>query len=428
MPFLKPKPSTGSAFCPVISTPVPYDCGKRASLCSQEVCRTMAESERSLNGPAAVRLLIDSTANERPQSPVPDDKSDDFASADATPREVRSLLPRRNDVGTMSPNRWVTFPPEIPSQYHRAHLKSPTPEPRHAGAVPTAEPVFTSTFKTDLRAQENPGSAGLKCLPKFHGARGPISAAMEIAPERPFTPVAVTEPVVRPSPWISLPVADDECRPESPLVAALQTAPERSYSPLPSFVYADELVPTPVEQHPDGRPSRKTDASSSRPVGNDPVRYVHGYYNNKTPAAPSSRDKSFISGSRSATDIKSNYNETSITRVPDSKGNDGKSHSACLRATSEQNVTFGTSRHQRDILSNEKSISNRTIGPGIKNKVSTFTSDTSISYTFFNQPLTKAVPSQDRQLSSITHNNPNAVKLIKAVPFFSNSTSLPSSP
>jgi len=436
----------------------------------------MAEFERSLNDPAAARLLIDMTKNERPQSPVPDDKGEDSASAEATPRGVRTLLPRRDNVGTMSPSPCVTFPPEIPSQY-RAHLRSPTPEPRHAGTTPTAEPAFTSALKTNWHAEENAvarrrpdGSPGLERLPRFHGARGPISTAMEIAPERPFTPVAVTGPVIKPAPWISLP-ADDVRRPESPLVAALQTAPERSYSPLPSFVYADELVPTPVE-HPDGRVRKTvpaTDASSSRPVGNDPVRYMHGYYNNKTPVAspqtnktrpvptvnsdaavhkpdlrskpafPSSVDKSFISGPCSPIEIKSDCNEICVNRVPDFKGNDDQSHSEYLRADSEQNVPFGSSQYQRDILSkpqqsstsNDKSISNRTIGPGIKNKVSTFTSNTSISNTFLNQPLNKAVPSQDKKLSSITqnnNNNPNAVKLIKAVPFFSNSTSLPSSP
>lgn len=485
LPFLKPKPSTGSAFCPVISKSVSsYDSGKRASLCSQEVCRTMSEFKQSLNGSIASQLL-DPTKKGRPYSPIPDDKGQDFTSAE-TPHAVRSLKPEKN-IRPISPNQLVVFPPEIPSQY-RAYSKSPTPEfPQKP--IATVEPEFKTTFKTNSQAGNvitqctNADLAELKYLPKFHGRKGPISTAMEIAPDRPFTPVAVTEPIIKPAPWISLPL-EDEYRSESPLIDALKTAPERSYSPLPTFVYASELEPTPTEDSNKEvrKPFSITEtpilaqnsnfklSESKRTIGNNPVKYMHGY-NNKNPvtllqsnttlsqhipakssssgqkigmginSSLSNPDTSIISGPYEPVKIKSNYNEAFITRVPDFKSFE-KSHSANKSTILNQNLPLNNTQYQNNILipqESSSSVSNRSIGLGIKNKVSTFTPNTSASEMPFSKqtlndhnkiiqnPVDKSTSTVDNSYT-YKSKHPNSIKLVKAVPFFSNSTTFPSTP
>lgn len=430
LPFLKPKPSsTGSAFRPVPSKSVSAAAaddtctaaGKRASLCSQEVCRAMAE----------FKLSAESIADDgRPQSPVPaDDEGREFTSAEPT----RGSSRRRNVFGTISPVQQQPLP-----TFPRG---SPTIG-RPAAAAFTA--VTECAFKTNP-ANDSWSPAGLfqlnrRHLSEFHGARGPISAAMEIAPDRPFTPVAVTEAIIKPAPWIPLPDAENDCgRPESPLVAALKTAPERSYSPLPSFVYADEVIAV----------GRAATTSLTRPVGNDPVRYVHGYYNNKTPVAvlgtiaestPRLPSQQLSTPTVAAAVAVVNPGgrcsppRRSFDRPVDRRGdtsltlrNDSETF-VVKRATDFDGNDEKSPRPQNTVAvpsaaSEEKSTLNRSIGPGIKNKLSAFTPanapvrSVGAGDTFFKRPTND-------------NNNPNAVKLIKAVPFFSNGTSssLSSSP
>lgn len=468
LPFLKPKPLAGSAFCPVVSKSLSYDSGKRGSICSQEVYRTITEFKHSLNDSMADQLLIESTKKGRPQSPVPDDKGQDFTSAEA-PHEIRSLLPQNNYSKTVSPNQLVTFPPEIPSQYC-AYLKSPTPEPRNQTIV-MVEPVFKNTFKVENTISQCPEKYSelteLKYLPKFPGKKGPISTAMEIAPDRPFFPVAVTEPIIKPLPWVSLPIVNEN-RSESPLIAALKTAPERSYSPLPTFTYADEFKSIALENS--NKEVKKSilavDTSSTlaqnfnfnetntllRPVGSNPIRYMHGY-NNKTPSTSlqnnkalsqlistinSKTESSLMSGPYNPIESKSNYNETFITRTPDLK-KINKYNPEHISTTSGQNVSlkysqnqYSISKPQQSSISDEKSTYIRSVGPGIKNKVSTFTPNTSICDKLLKHPPSngnfRIVPSIDKSIlitdNHYTHknNHPNSVKLTKAVPFFSNNT------
>lgn len=481
LPFLKPKPSTGSAFCPVSSKVVSYDSGKRASICSQEVCRTMTEFKHTLNDSVAAQMLIESTKKGRPQSPVPDDKGQDFTSAEI-PHEVRSLLPQKNNMRSVSPNQLVIFPPEIPSQY-RNYRKSPTPEPKNKTKV-TVEPVFTNTFKINSRAgnlnfQDSDvysERAELKYLPKFCGIKGPMSLAMEIAPDRPFSPIAVTEPIIKPTPWISLPI-DNENRPESPLVAALKTAPERSYSPLPTFVYASDIAPTLTDTIEEVKKTNSVIETSTlnqnlncktfsiRPIGNNPVRYLHGYNNtisaissknNKLLSQPFSEinsqkrqelkllspscNESLFSGPFKPVESKSNYNETFITHVPNFEKSN-TFHSEHLHPTSNKNLPSNYFQDQQHNISNSQWLSesegrssiSRSIGPGIKNKVSTFSPNTSISDTLYLKKPTSnyCQVNLDKQSTSMVDdsytfktNHPNAIKLTKAVPFFSNSTPL----
>lgn len=490
LPFLKPKLLIGSAFCPVVSKTVSYDSGKRPSICSQEVCRTMTELKHSLNDSIADQLLIESTKKGRPQSPVPDDKGQDFTSAEA-PHEVRSLMPQNNNVRAISPNQLITFPPEMPSQY-QTYSKSHTPEPKNKTIIMDG-PVTTTTFKTKFQSEniprcpdEYPEHAELNHLPKFRGLKGPISMAMEVAPDRPFTPVALTEPIIKPAPWISLP-PENENRPESPLVVALQTAPERSYSPLPTFVYASELLPSPtidlaneVNKTISNFQTQNINFGSSdiknatRPIGNNPVRYMHGYNNKKSEillqinkelpqqiqnvnsqkgpitdlefkSSQFSSDNLPITGPYEPIESKSNYNETFITHVPNFK--DQKQILPEYKFTpSNQNMPLNQSQYQLNItkpiqslVADNLSTSNRSMGPGIKNKVSNFTSSTLISDTsFLNQSSNshyKVVSNIDNKPTSTADssfkfksNHPSTVKLCKAIPFFSNTTSSPSAP
>lgn len=491
LPFLKPKPSTGSAFYPVVSKSLSYDSGKRASLCSQEVCRTMTEFKHSLNDSIADQLLIESTKKGRPQSPVPDDKGQDFTSAEG-PNDIRSLLSHNNDSKAILPNQQVVFPPEIPSQYRTySQTKSPVPQVKNETIV-TIEPVFKAPYKTlpdnnNSRYEEICSDFGkLKYLPKFHGIKGPISTAMEVAPDRPFTPTAVTEPIIKPAPWVPLPI-ENEDRPESPLIAALKTAPERSYSPLPTFVYASELEPTPIEDPTKGTMSiaesfinspnssfRSSEPKNlTRPIGNNPVRYMHGYNNNnnKTPSTslqnnktfprsvqvtnssknqtsselksyPSSCDKSLISGPYEPVESKSNYNETLITtRAISFKDYDNylpeyfNSNPEITLSTSQHNI----SKTQQLSVLDRKSNSIRSMGPGIKNIMSTFTPNTLDNDVPFSKQQSNSqintVSKFDNKFTSVVDdsfnhkaNHPNSVRLTKAVPFFSNSTSISSSP
>lgn len=468
LPFLKPKLLIGSAFCPVVSKTVSYDSGKRASICSQEVCRTMTEFKHSLNDSIADQLLIESTKKGRPHSPVPDDRGQDFTSAEA-PHDVRSLLPQNNNIRAISPNQLISFPPEIPSQY-RTYSKPHTPEPE---TIVTDRPVLTNAFKTKSETDniisrytdKYSEHAELKYLPKFHGSKGPISTAMEIAPDRPFTPVSVTEPIIKPAPWVSLPI-ENENRPESPLVAALQTAPERSYSPLPTFVYASELLTTPID---DPTKELSNTKNSTRPIGNNPVKYMHGY-NNKTSAislgsskelpqqihhinsqkrtitglglksSPFFYDKSSISGPYEPIESKSNYNETFITHVPNFEEH-RKSSPVFKLTTSDQSMTLSHLQYKQNItkppqlsVSNNISTSNRSMGQGIKNKVSTFSQNTYMSDTSSNSHY-KVVPSIENKSTLSTDgslkyksNNPSNVKLCKAIPFFATTSSFSTSP
>lgn len=486
LPFLKPKLLIGSAFCPVVSKTVSYDSGKRASICSQEVCRTMTELKHSLNDSIADQLLIESTKKGRPHSPVPDDKGQDFTSAE-TPHEVKSLMSQNNNVRGISPNQLITFPPEMPSQY-RTYSKPHTPEPKNKTIVMDG-PVTTTAFKKKSQPEnisrypdEYSEHAELNCLPKFRGLKGPISIAMEVAPDRPFTPVAFTEPIIKPAPWISLPT-ENENRPESPLVVALQTAPERSYSPLPTFMYASDVLPPPivdpanevnktVSNFQDINVGSSNTKNSTRPIGNNPVRYMHGY-NNKTSeillqinkelpqqiqninsqkgpitslgliSSQFSSDK--LSGPYAPIESKSNYNETFITRVPNFE-EQKQFFNEYKCTTSNQNMPLSHSQYQQNITkptqssaSNNLSTSNRSMGPGIKNKVSTFTPNTLINDTsFLNQSSNshyKVVPNIDNKSASTVDssfkyksNHPSTIKLCKAIPFFSNNTSSPSAP
>lgn len=491
LPFLKPKPSTGSAFCPVVSKSVSYSSGKRASICSQEVSRTMSEFKNSLNDSIASQLLIKSIQEGRPQSPVPDDKGQDFTSAEI-PHEVQSL-PQNNDVKEYSKNKSMFSPPETPLKYH-SDSKSTVPQSKKESIIEVEPPIFTNTFKNNFQTgngtsqslNEYSEFAELKYLPKFHGEKGLISIAMEVAPDRPFTPVAITEPIIKPTPWVSLPV-ENENRPESPFVAALKTAPEKVYSPLPTFTYASELEPTPVEdpvievkksifetpalvQNSNFKASEL--GTSTRPVGNNPVRYMHGY-NNRTPAkSPQviaySKPVSSINSQKGQSDdfgmksysflndqsaisrpyepvlYKSNYSEPLITSVPNFIESE-KSHPNHVFKIADQTIKLNHSQNQSNILTSQQLLNsdgisavNRPLAPGIKNKVTTFTPGNFSN----NQSLIKQTSNdQYKEDAGLNKNfasnvdgsfkyksdHPNSVKLIKAVPFFSNNASFPSS-
>lgn len=452
LPFLKPKPSTGSAFCPVVSqSSVPYVTAERGvSLCSREEarrCPTPTELEqRSSNDPATAAAVRSPTRS--------------FQNGTTRPLTTKG----GRDFFTPKDSTTATDPGELePTSADRSAVSSPAEISCHARRYEADATVRTcwgaeNAAAVSRRPNDCPEFVGIERLPKFRGARGLITAAMEIAPDRPFTPIAVTGPIMKPTPWISLPVEDnddDVARPESPLVAALKTAPERSYSPLPSFVYADELIPTPLPV--DERMTTKTAAAvaRARPVGNNPVRYVHGYNNNykKTPAVESAqRPISAVSsitatvpvvvGTKPAYCPSPSVPDAAYGNPAESRTNQGRTSD--IRAPPDANGWKSRSGHatpehdappirRRDVPSStaqRSSVYASNVPAAIENRTSTRPRNAQIGGdTFLKRPSNNEdVPSPDETFSSSNNRKPNAVKLIRAIPFFSNSASLPSSP
>lgn len=264
-------------------------------------------------------MLIESSKEERTQSL---EQKHNFENITAeVPHEVRSLLPPNNNIRAISPTHLVVFPPEIPPEYQiYSRSKTSTPQPKH-------EINFESDSKyvtiSDIHQVESTISQStVECFevtevtePNYDKCENSITKTYDdTLQDRSKTPIAVTEPIIKQK----LPIAiNEQDRAESPLVAALKTAPERSYSPLPSFVDASEFIPkqteNPVEEE---KPMTMADAlaiapdrsyklpefkTQTRPVGNNPVRYMHGY-NKKTPAVPLLMTRTLIYSPASAID------------------------------------------------------------------------------------------------------------------------------
>lgn len=316
LPFLKPKPSTGSAFCSVTPT---ADSSKRATTpCAlQDVqCR----SKQTLSASISTQMLIESCTSKQCQiaaAPGRNDDDDDLITSEV-PHEIRSLLPPNNNVRAVSPTHLVVFPPEIPPEYRircGSRSNTCTPQPRRE-----TEPAQRIDFSSAFCVQQVESRSTVECLEiaeqksdedlqtsRAYGDDNQQQQQQIIVGE-PVKPVVKQPPAV---------VTREENRSESPMVAALITAPEKCYSPLPTFVDASEFVvakPPDEEQRPTMTMSEalsiapdrsyklpESNVRSTRRVGNDPVRYVHGY-NRKTPVAPLLLTRTLIYSPASAVD------------------------------------------------------------------------------------------------------------------------------
>lgn len=322
LPFLKPKPSTGSAFCPVTSKPSTTVSSNCSTLCAQEVCRSLNQCKQTLSASISTQMLIESCLEERPQSPV--QKYTDLENAIAeVPHEIRSLLPPKNNVRAISPTHLVVFPPEIPPEY-RAYMRSKTSTPQPHNEInfetesqclieSSVHQVESTISKTTVECLEVVEPTNYNKKSDEHEDYKPELS--DTIHDKPNTQISTTELQIKPK--VLIPVATEEDRSESPLVAALKTAPERSYSPLPTFVNASEFIQKPTENPADEeKPMTMADALAiapersynlpesktlTRAVGNNPVRYMHGY-NKKMPVVPLLMTRSLIYTPESAVD------------------------------------------------------------------------------------------------------------------------------
>lgn len=322
LPFLKPKPSTGSAFCSVTSKPSTTISSNCSTLCTQEVCRSANQCKQTLSASISTQMLVESCIKEQPQSPIQNYIGLENATAEV-PHEVRSLLPPKNNVRAISPTHLVVFPPEIPPEY-RAHIRSKTSTPQPHNEINFETESQCLTEPNVHQVESTISKSTVECLEviepinynqKSHEHKDFKSELSDSAQDKPVTNIFTTEYQIKPK--VLIPTATEEDRSESPLVAALKTAPERSYSPLPTFVDASEFIPklteNPAEEK---KPMTMADAlaiapersynlpeskTQTRAIGNNPVRYMHGY-NKKMPVAPLLMTRSLIYSPVSAID------------------------------------------------------------------------------------------------------------------------------
>jgi len=344
LPFLKPKSSTGSAFCPVVSKPLTTDSSMCPKLCAKDACRTLNQCKQSLSASISTQILIESSKEERSQSPI--QKYNDLETSTAeVPHEIRSLLPPNNNVRSISPTHLVIFPPEIPQEYRIYNRsKTSTPQPKHEMNVETESQclinftnhqvestISRSTVEclevvesnyiqnVELNHNQNVESNRNQNVESNHNQNiddydGSKSIIFDIVQDQPISHITITEPNIKTKQPM---IETEENRSESPMLAALKTAPERSYSPLPTFVDASEFITNPIESStpeekqmtmsealaiaPDRSYKLTESKTPSRQVGNNPVRYMHGY-NKKTPVVPLLMTRSLIYSPASAID------------------------------------------------------------------------------------------------------------------------------
>lgn len=336
LPFLKPKSSTGSAFSSVVvSKPTTASPGKCATICAQEMCRSVNQCKQMLSNSISTQILIESSKREHSESQI--QKYYELENTNAeVPREIRSLLPPNNNIRAISPTHLVVFPPEIPLEY-RIHSRSrtSTPQPMTKPQVifetePQCAVISTKNIVVD-NVESIVSQSIVECsevVESFHVENQSQekyeesrSETYNFVQDQPIHDNNIINMVSETKSKLTKPTSITheviDGRVESPMVAALKTAPERSYSPLPSYVDASEFVSEPVtDPVEDKKPMTMSDALTvapdrsyklpepklpTRPIGNNPVRYMHGY-NKRTPAAPLLMTRSLIYSPMSTVD------------------------------------------------------------------------------------------------------------------------------
>lgn len=260
-------------------------------------------------------MLIESCTVERSESPSQYYCGLETATAEV-PREIRSLLPSANVARAISPAHLVVFPPEMPPEYSvHNRSKSSTPRPAHGTDVESSTVYRAEGSISKLtveRAEIAERGFGVERRSEVAAVGDSTRSA---TPSRADGKDDTRHAVV---PKTAVPDVPDGT--ESALLAALKTAPERSYSPLPTFVDANEFVPparATADDDEERSPMTMADALTTAPdrsyklaessaparrVGNNPVKYVHGYNGKKTPVAPLLLTRSLIYSPASAVD------------------------------------------------------------------------------------------------------------------------------
>lgn len=301
-------------------------------------------------------MLIESSKEERSESPIKKYNNPENHTSDV-PQEIRSLLPPNNHIRSISPTHLVIFPPEMPPEFKACRSKTSTPQPLHEINAETESPCLISSTvnqvestmsKTTVECIEIAEPNNVQNINESQVLKSEKSdicvgqdqqipqSAFEYSEEvtqnlnfgenedlkfentdntqnQQTSRINNAEPIIKSK--LVTPVVEDK-RAESPLVVALTTAPNRSYSPLPSFVDASEFVPKPTEPVEEQKPMTMADALTvapdrsyklpeskipARPIGNNPVRYMHGY-NKKEPVVPLLITRSLIYSPISAVD------------------------------------------------------------------------------------------------------------------------------
>ncbi|XP_026814096.1 PDZ and LIM domain protein Zasp isoform X2 [Rhopalosiphum maidis] len=518
LPFLKPKSSTGSAFCPVVSKPLTTDSSMCPTSCAKDVCRTLNQCKQSLSASISTQMLIESFKENRSQSPIQNYNDLETSTAEV-PHEIRSLLPPNNNVRSISPTHLVIFPPEIPQEYRiYSRSKTSTPQPKHEMNVEiesqclinsTVHQVESTISRSTVECLEviesnyvqNVESSNVKNADEHDSSKTKI---FDVVQDKPISHITITEPKIKSKQPV---IESEENRSESPMLVALKTAPERSYSPLPTFVDASEFITNPIENSVDEKkPMTMTEALAiapdrsykltesnmpSRHVGNNPVRYMHGY-NKKTPVVPLLMTRSLIYSPASAIDseeeqiaslgLKSfppvsdelklstaagdfDRDESSFDYVEELVFDDPKLEepkelidegineipepSKPLPrhpfTASGLHEPFDIPRYQLSIPENPHRVTpsekplTKLIGPGIQEKASTFTPKASIKNASFLKQEThvhsKVAPALGYEPSSLdggsyksNNTDPNVTKSSKSEPVSSNSTSIAATP
>ncbi|XP_050537667.1 PDZ and LIM domain protein Zasp isoform X2 [Daktulosphaira vitifoliae] len=309
LPFLKPKTTlSGSAFYPITSN-LSSNNPTSAKCSSQALCQSSNECNKILSESIATQMLIEAIKDDRSRSPTVGYQ--ELVFMEKVPLEVKSLVPPNNCTRAISPSHLVIFPPEIPLEYlAAARSRTSTPQPN----LKVVSNNFPMTVDSEISLNKVESMSDEKLM-NFE------SSIIDVNNKKIDT--TVTQCNIEcmelqeglhsfsyPSKFINVPPIEKtkfkmdvtetkQDKSESPLLTALKTAPERSFSPLPTFVDASQFVSPPSSVKEEKRPMTIAEAlavapersyklpefklGTARPVGNNPVRYVHGY-NNKTQA------------------------------------------------------------------------------------------------------------------------------------------------
>lgn len=232
--------------------------------------------------------------------------------------KVQSSLLENDTTKVISPTHLIVFPPEISHGYtndNRSQIYSPHPS-LEINDIETTPKLEVSIGINQVESTISHYS--VECMEikeqnyteQYEDNEKSKTRALSTIQDQ-STPQISTMKSKCPT------LVADNTRVESPMIAALKTAPERSYSPLPTFVDAREFIPKPPENPVEKdhlmtmadalaiAPTRSyklpESSISTRPIGNNPVRYMHGY-NKKSPVVPLLMTRSLIYTPESAID------------------------------------------------------------------------------------------------------------------------------
>lgn len=234
------------------------------------------------------------------------------------PHENHFLLPTNRNNKTISPTNLIDFPLEIP-QDNEVHIRSKTSTPQLKFEFDVEIKPKCETSIDVNQVESTISQYTVECMevvePNYNKKFNEYDVSKyKLSSDVQNEQATLISMIKSKSPTS----VSEERNIESPMVAALKTAPERSYSPLPTFVDAREFIPKPTKSSvEEEKPMTMADALAiapdrsyklpesntlTRPIGNNPVRYMHGY-NKNTPVVPLLMTRSLIYSPVSSVDL-----------------------------------------------------------------------------------------------------------------------------